>query len=213
MLKFARPSIVARHSVRVVFKALDGKTRAGISLFLGILVLCVLSFATIILSEGHTFSNAWGEKSLMDAAAHSRELSLSGGYLSYRCADETRTPPPAPSWMGDQDLVFHLNFFIGSCFRYRETWYLGDAQWNLSREEKAKLPHFLFFRHGWDIDFNRIALCCVIPIASFAVVNWRVLLRKRPPDSCPKCGYDTRATPQRCPECGVGTSLASAPRS
>jgi len=33
-------------------------------------------------------------------------------------------------------------------------------------------------------------------------------LRRRPPGTCPECGYDLRATPDRCPECG---HIAAAP--
>jgi hypothetical protein len=47
-------------------------------------------------------------------------------------------------------------------------------------------------------------------VAAFllAVPLWRLahrMFRRRPcAGSCPKCGYDLRATPARCPECGWG---------
>lgn len=38
--------------------------------------------------------------------------------------------------------------------------------------------------------------------------QWRRRRRRARSAACPKCGYDTRATPGRCPECGYGMGAA-----
>ena len=206
MLKFTRTSSLAKRSIRTLAKTLDAKSKVGISLCLVSVAVCVLCFAIVLVTEWHGVSRTWGRQ----AGYPTSKLEFFGGYLSYRCADDWPTPSPAPAWKGDEDFIYNLDLRIARWFRLRETWYLGDAQWDLRRAQKVKLPHFFYFRHGWDIDFNNLAFCCMIPIALFVAVNWRVLLRKRPPGFCSKCGYDMRATPRRCPECGAPGLLKSA---
>jgi hypothetical protein len=48
-----------------------------------------------------------------------------------------------------------------------------------------------------------MAITLVLPIAWLIHYRGRIRVRCNTVNSCPRCGYDLRATPERCPECGA----------
>jgi len=46
-------------------------------------------------------------------------------------------------------------------------------------------------------------LAAVVSLIAAVVCFHYVRRRDVAPGSCPRCGYDLRATPERCPECGT----------
>jgi len=52
------------------------------------------------------------------------------------------------------------------------------------------VPHWVF-----------VSLFAIPPLVRFR--GWRRRRRASVAGTCPKCGYDLRATPERCPECGM----------
>jgi hypothetical protein len=64
------------------------------------------------------------------------------------------------------------------------------------------------------ITLNRLA--AFVWIAPFALAlatlyKWLVNYRSHKPGTCPRCGYDLRASSARCPECGSSAGFAHAP--
>jgi hypothetical protein len=56
---------------------------------------------------------------------------------------------------------------------------------------------------------SQLAIRFWLPTAAFALLpllrlrKWRHTRTSRRAETCPRCGYDLRATPDRCPECGT----------
>jgi hypothetical protein len=59
-------------------------------------------------------------------------------------------------------------------------------------------------RRGWFVPTWLLAALFGLPLAMRMIRRWRSI----PPGSCPRCGYDMRATPDRCPECGTAVGPA-----
>ena len=171
-------------------------------------VLLFGCLAVSLLTEFRTFHWRWGAKSYMEAAEHTQELILSGGELSFRCADDWPTPAPAPSWQEFESFDYNVQLGLFRFYRLRETWYYGEPPaGGLSQEQRIALPHFSYDRHGWDISFMTAAFVSLVPMLVTSLVGLRVLLRQRRAKGiCRNCSYDLRGTPERCPECGLVTA-------
>jgi hypothetical protein len=176
---------------------------ASVVLFFGCLVISLFT-------EFHTYHWQWGAKSYMEAAEHTRELILSGGELSFRCADDWPNPAPAPSWRESESFDYNLRLGLFDFYRLREIWYHGEPPvGGLSQQQRRELPHFSYGRHGWDISFMTAAFVFLVPNLVTTLIGLRVLLRaRRAKGICRNCGYDLRGTPERCPECGLVTEPA-----
>src|SRR5579863_8616284 len=161
----------------------DGDTMRRLLLFLwaASIVLMLGSFAVCVLTALRAFHWRWGARSYMEAAEYSREMSLSGGVLAFRCADGWPTPAPAPSWMETVSFDYNVNLGVFRFYRARETWYLGERPTGgLSAQQRLALPHFYYGRHGWDILFMNAAFVFLVPVILAALVASRSLLRARP---------------------------------
>ena len=66
--------------------------------------------------------------------------------------------------------------------------------------------HFDF--RGMRVRELRVPLWLLVLITGVApgVYVFRRLRAPSPRGTCPRCGYDLRATPERCPECGLGVA-------
>ena len=174
------------------------------------LVLFFGCLAISLFTEFYTYHWRWGAKSYMESAGHTRELILSGGILSFRCADDWPTPAPAPSWRESESFDYNVRLGLFGFYRLRETWYHGEPPaGGLSQQQRSELPHFSYGRHGWDISFAIAAYLFLMPVLATTLISLRTLLRaRRAKGICRNCGYDLRGTPGRCPECGLVADAA-----
>jgi hypothetical protein len=184
-------------------------------MFWGISTGCfIVCMGVCVITGFRQFGWKWGQKSYMDAGEQTRDLFLSHGELSFRCADDWPSPPPAPSWRESESYDHNLELGVFRVYRRRETWYLGQRPAGaLSEEQRRNLPHFYYGRHGWDFSFTRATFIFLVPVVPGLLIFLRSRLRARHKGFCINCGYDLRATPERCPECGfkpdAGTPLAA----
>lgn len=172
------------------------------------LIVQLIASALYYLSEFHGGRRYWDGT---DRRQWTNELALSSGQLSHRGRDNWPEPTPfAPAWRGDECFDGHIELFVASWFRIRETWYAGgEENRQLSVAERQRLPHFYYYRKGFDVYFGRIAMVATVPVVLWLFVNRRLLGRSRPREgTCVICGYDLRASPHRCPECGTTESKA-----
>jgi hypothetical protein len=111
----------------------------------------------------------------------------------------------------------------------------GEHSWPPPRQPESSIGHF-FYDPGSPLigpahsspdptsdpeprsirtDTQRLALpwwfltLCSAILPALALRR-RLRVRRRPPGTCPGCGYDLRASPVRCPECGRPTADAPA---
>ena len=74
----------------------------------------------------------------------------------------------------------------------------------------AVLCVLIFLQRNPDLQMPVVFIGLIVLVGWFIHSIVSFYARPYPPGKCPKCGYDTRATPERCPECG--TVLIGHPR-
>jgi hypothetical protein len=93
-------------------------------------------------------------------------------------------------------------------------WYSGGATEGGFDAESCALDRFglHLFHRAYPLDSGEISYWSVVGVRYWALLlasgtcllYSRIRLAafsERPPEACPKCGYDLRASPERCPEC------------
>jgi hypothetical protein len=98
--------------------------------------------------------------------------------------------PPGWNWRGTEPL-YAAGRWGGDSTWNRAGFYFFDVDGN-SYVGVADL-------HGVIVPAWSLFLLAAALPAARAVVKLR---RRRDPGTCPRCGYDLRATPEKCPECG-----------